>query len=222
MFGASPPVAATPMRALRAGVFATVMALLAVLAHAAAGAMLPSAGVVVAAGLFLTLVVYPLTTRERGLPVVLAATAAAQVGLHVVFTLAMAPTCRPGPAGASGSVMAGMGTPGISVGGGCGSSSWTEMGSRGGVSMTATHVVAGLVSAWWLRRGERAVTRLLRLLYPALRRWSFGTTLPTAGLFKARVARWTVTGEAGGTLPLGRPHLRRVLSRRGPPAVITT
>jgi hypothetical protein len=84
--------------------------------------------------------------------------------------------------------------------------------SSGGTAMTAVHVAAAVVSAWWLRRGERAVWGLAkrlaavvvrRVLLPAPARVS----TPPAPLVTA-----TRAAEPRETF------LRHVVVRRGPPA----
>jgi hypothetical protein len=84
--------------------------------------------------------------------------------------------------------------------------------SSGDAAMTFVHVAAAVVSAWWLRRGERAVWSLAkrvaagviqRVLLPAPPRVS---TLPCP----------LVT--AAGAIEPRETFLRHVVVRRGPPA----
>jgi hypothetical protein len=216
------------VRVLRAAVFAAVMTVLAVLAHAAAGAMVPGVAVTAVVCVGVGAAVYPLTCRERGLPAVLAATAGAQLALHVVFTLEMTPACVPGgpragalPAGAGMAMKMEMSPVVGGHRGVCAAGSWFEMGSRSGARMLALHVLAGLVSAWWLRRGERAVTRLLRLLWPLVLRLSFAAIVrrdAIAGAGCSVTAR--ARGGVGGSM-LERWVLIRAVPRRGPPVLFT-
>ncbi|REK88629.1 hypothetical protein DY245_20310 [Streptomyces inhibens] len=88
-----------------------------------------------------------------------------------------------------------------------------------GFGMLAAHVLAGLVCAWWLHRGERAVFALLAALAAA-------TDRSLHRLLRLFVARATVPVAPPGPLRFQRPvtagqlHLavvRHAVVRRGPP-----
>jgi hypothetical protein len=83
-----------------------------------------------------------------------------------------------------------------------------------GGSMTLAHVAAAAVSAWWLRRGERAVWRLARRVAAGLVRPAFALLASPPPPPPARRPR----PEPG---PEARPRgavLRHAVVRRGPPA----
>lgn len=130
--------AAPLLRLARATAFATVCAVLGVLAHLVAGGRVSPEMGGWALGLSL-LAALPLTGRERGLPVILALLGGVQAATHVVFALDDA--VPPG-----GDIVAHLhcATPGF--------------------GMTILHGVAVTLTAIWLARGEAAAWALLRLL----------------------------------------------------------
>ncbi|MEU5300922.1 hypothetical protein ACH4YO_15390 [Streptomyces noursei] len=88
-----------------------------------------------------------------------------------------------------------------------------------GIGMLAAHLLAGLVCAWWLHRGERALFALLaamaaaadRSLYRLLRLLLAGVTVPVAHVGPRRVRRRAAASQ---------PHpavVRHAVIRRGPP-----
>ncbi|MFF4948295.1 hypothetical protein [Streptomyces chattanoogensis] len=88
-----------------------------------------------------------------------------------------------------------------------------------GFGMLAAHLLAGLLCAWWLHRGERAVFALLaalaatadRSLHRLLRLFVAGAVVPVPAV-GPRLFRRPVTS--------GQPHLavvRHTVVRRGPP-----
>ncbi len=205
-------------RVLRAAVFGTASTVLAALAHSLSGAMLPPVGVLFTAAVVLTAAAVPLTRRERGVPVIAAATLLGQLVAHTVLTVAMSTACGgvSGVGAATGTVPMSMGdgAPGTTCTGG----SWLPAGGTGGLAMLAGHLLAAAVMAWSLGRGERAVTRLAvlarRVLGPVVRLLlaaAAGVPLMAAGPFRAvGVAPAGLVGRRGlvGT---------RVWVRRGPP-----
>jgi hypothetical protein len=80
---------------------------------------------------------------------------------------------------------------------------------------TVAHLLAALVAAWWLRRGEAALWSLLRrtaALVPGLVAWWRDAPLPTpAG---------PVLPVQAGPEPPRKVPLRHAVTRRGPPAPI--
>lgn len=215
-----PPGPARLLRLTRSAVFAAVMVLLAVGAHVAAGGGTPGTAVPAAAVLVLTAAAHPVTRRERGLPALLAATAVAQLALHVTFALAMLPGC---PASGSGPGTAGaLAMPGmapaspstVDPGGG-----WSDLvPGSGRPAMVVAHVLAAVLAAWWLRRGERLAARLVALLSGLalpLRRVLTGTPPRAARTVSPPRPAVRAADRAcpGAAVRAGGP-----VSRRGPPA----
>jgi hypothetical protein len=206
--------------AARAGVFAALCVLVGALGHDAfsVGAI-PVWALVVGGGVTF-LVVRPLTLRERGLPTILVLMGAVQVGLHQLFAAAQhknsaAMQMAMPPRGAywcGHTEPAGVTQAMHNVAGAAPSQHSMTTG------MWAAHVVAALVAAWWLRRGEAAVWSLARSLGLALitplvllvaalvRQWARPRHAPTAALATTTPAR----------LGPGR-LLQSGLARRGPP-----
>jgi hypothetical protein len=120
------------LREARALVFVLVCLALSVALHGWAHGELPSLVAVLAGGGLLLSVAIPLTGRQCGLPLITAALAVTQAGLHALFAVL--------PSG-SGHVM---------------------VPTHGAGTMVAAHVVAGGLTALWLHAGEVAVWRLVR------------------------------------------------------------
>lgn len=172
---------------------------------------------------------------ERGLATIGLLVGGSQIGLHLLFQAAQAaqaaqaqsalsvqsPSSMPsGPTGTT--LMPGMG--GMPYMGGMpgmvGGSSSSFLGTTTG--MTIAHVLAALVTAWWLRRGEAALFAVVQRA---------GAARAVLGASWRMVAEW-----AAGMRPIGsagparcavgggirRPAAARVLLftviRRGPPA----
>jgi hypothetical protein len=172
-------------------VFATVCVALATAGHVMASGepVPPAAAVAGLAGLSVVGVV--LGGRERSLATILGGLLGGQFMLHALFAAA-----QHGQHLAHGHTMSQ---------------------SSGGASMTLAHVLAAVVSAWWLRRGERAVWSLARKIAAAVVRPAFA--LLTTPVPRSPAARATATAEP--TAP-GQILLRHVLVRRGPPSPSTT
>jgi hypothetical protein len=82
----------------------------------------------------------------------------------------------------------------------------------------AAHVVAALVAAWWLRRGEAALWSLLRwavAFVPGLAAWWRDAPAPQTFRIARRPGR-----AAADAAPLRQLLLRHAVSRRGPPDLI--
>ncbi|GAA0336327.1 MFS transporter [Actinoallomurus spadix] len=175
-------------RLARAVVFAAVCTALAVAGHsAAAHAPVPPAAV--GAGLAgLTIVAVVLAGTERSLGTIAAGLLGGQFMLHVLFAAAQHGQHLAHHPAASG--------------------------AHGAPAMTFAHVAAAVASAWWLRRGERAVWRLARRAAAAAAR-PLRALLSTPAPLAAPSRRPVPAG------PVIRPPdrvLRHVLTRRGPPA----
>jgi hypothetical protein len=174
-------------RAARSMVFATVCVGLAITGHImASGATVPPA----AAGGGLTAMVLigiVLTGTERSLATIFGGLLGGQFMLHALFSAAQHGQH-------------------LEHGGGMAP-------SEGGWAMTLAHVAAAVVSAWWLRRGERAVWSLARRIAATLAR-------PLRALLSvppAPIAARRVRAGSTATARLPPAFLRHVVVRRGPP-----
>jgi hypothetical protein len=173
-------------RAARAVVFATVCVGLAITGHMmVSGAPVPP--LAAAGGLLgLTVVGAALAGTERSLATILVGLLGGQFMLHALFTAA-----QQGQHLTHGHPM----SP-----------------SSGDTAMTVVHVAAAVVSAWWLRRGERAVWDLAkRLAAVVIRRVLLPAPTPTSTRPSPLV---TATGAAEPR----ETFLRHIVVRRGPPA----
>jgi hypothetical protein len=170
-------------RAARAVVFATVCVALATIGHVmASGAGVPPLAAV--AGLAaLTALAAVLAGTERSLATIFGGLLAGQFMLHVLF------------AAAQHGQNLGHGHP---------------MAPSSGGGMTLAHVLAAAVSAWWLRRGERAVWGLAKRIGAAVVR-----LLVAPSLVPPVLVRPVATGNL---VSRGQVLLRHVLVRRGPPS----
>jgi hypothetical protein len=175
-------------RAARAVVFATVCLGLAITGHIMASrATVPPAAA--AGGLaVMTAVGATLTGTERSLLTIFTGLLGGQFVLHALFAAA-----QNGQHLAHGTAM----SP-----------------SPGGTTMTLAHVAAAAVSAWWLRRGERAVWRLTRRIAAAVLRPA-GALLSSPLPLSAGARLWAVPA---GTVEPHSDLLRHVVIRRGPPS----
>ncbi|MEU9155134.1 hypothetical protein AB0D59_32395 [Streptomyces sp. NPDC048417] len=206
---------------LRAAVFAAVCVVLAAAGHGLAMGDLPPLWADAAGFVAVFAVGRALAGRERGLPEIGVGMLLTQAGLHFGFDAARAVT----PAPARAMTMAPMRMHGHVMPGVAGMAGMAGM--RGVVQQhphvhvltahaTLAHVVAALVAAWWLRRGEAALWSLLRwtaALVPGLAAWWHDAPRPApAGgprLAPARLIR-----------PRPLLALRHAVSRRGPPISI--
>ncbi|MFD7257119.1 hypothetical protein [Streptomyces sp. NPDC059874] len=221
-----------PMRATRAAVFAAMCVALGAAGHSyMSGTDIPLAGLLgafaVTGGL-----AWLVAGRRRGPVGITAALLAVQGTLHLVFSGSQmaepAPVRVPVPAPAHhhmpdmdmdmGMDMGAMGAMGAESSGLAG---MADLVGHGGAGMIAAHVLAGLLCAAWLARGEAAVFRLARTMGAA----ALHAARPLARAFalvRARVA-------ALPALPAHRPRSERprrlrgalhahAVVRRGPPA----
>ncbi|MET8012717.1 hypothetical protein ABZU86_10965 [Streptomyces sp. NPDC005271] len=204
-------------RLARAAVFAAVCVVVTALGHAlTSGGTLPlwAMGHAFAAT---AAAAWWLTGRERGALAVTGSTVVAQLGLHVLFMLSETLSAPSADAGmhhgmASGAAhgmahdMAHMGGPAWHE--------WPGWPWQGGTAMALAHLLATLISAVWLWRGEAAAFRLGRALAAAvfvplriaLRMLGAGTVPPPAWPSAPTAAR-----RLRGVL------LCHVIRRRGPP-----
>ncbi|NJQ04779.1 hypothetical protein [Streptomyces lonarensis] len=142
------------LRGIRAAVFAAVCVLLAAVGHAHAGEPAPLS-LALPALFVLAAVSWTAAGGRRGTVAVTAAAVGSQAALHLLFTLG-APGHSPAPHGehAAHAHLAAGHSPAVhdAAGGG-------PLGLS--LAMAAVHLLAALVSGWWLAQGERAVFRLL-------------------------------------------------------------
>ena len=202
--------ASPAVRSLRAAVFAAVCVLLAAAGHGLAMGDMPppwadAAGFVVVFGLGRAL-----AGRERGLPEIGAGMLLTQAGLHLGFDAARRVTPM------HSTRMAGMPHMAHTHMSGHPMAHMAQYPHAVTAHATVAHVVAALVAAWWLRRGEVALWSLLRrtaALVPGLAAWWHDAPLPAPvdGLRPA---------PAGPIRPRPLLALRHAVSRRGPPIPI--
>lgn len=142
-------VSANPQfRSVRAGVFATACVGVSAGGHAAMSSHeLPWAGPLVGFALVFVCA-WGAAGEERGLGAICGWMLWGQLALHVLFSYVQS-----GHSGAAEHAMDGPEAAAIGA---------ADQGT--GPGMLAAHILAALVSAWWLRRGEAALFALLRLI----------------------------------------------------------
>ncbi|MGW7331929.1 hypothetical protein ACWGIU_25735 [Streptomyces sp. NPDC054840] len=227
-----------PMRATRAAIFAAMCVALGAMGHSSmSGENVPLFGLlgafVVTCGL-----AWLAAGRRRGPMGVTAAVLSVQGVLHLVFSgsAAAQPFTAPAPmhghhpmsaadAGAMAAEASGMadmaGTAGSAGAAGmAGIAGTTGMTGHDGVGMIAAHVLAGLLCAAWLARGEAAVFRLARVLAAA----ALHAARPLArALALVRTRAAAVPAPPVFPAPYERPRRLRgavpahAVVRRGPP-----
>ncbi|QEU89662.1 hypothetical protein [Streptomyces kanamyceticus] len=220
-------------RLARAAVFAAVCVVVTALGHTLmSGAALPwwAVGYAFAAT---AAAAWWLTGRERGAPTVVSATVVAQLALHELFGFAQRLGAAPGAGATGGDGMAHMNHMNhamrmpMPAHSGAGTDSATASGPDAGewimslfghsaLGMFLAHVVAALICALWLWRGEAAAFRTGRALAAAL-------FVPLRLVLRVLVAALPPAPPRVGTL-VPVPRLRGVLlqyavSRRGPPVL---
>lgn len=216
----------TGLRLARAVVFATVCGAVSAGGHALAGGGVVPFGAYLAGTLAAFALAYLIDGRERGLPVVLAATTGTQMLLHLLFerlapAQAHLPEQYPGHL-LSGHLLNGRLLDGLSPSGldghllhGPAPSGHPSFG------MALAHLTVAALTAWWLHRGERALWTMIRLC---------GTECPLVGPLVGPLVRLLIPAPApAGVGTAGRPMMYGVaacsgravpgtISRRGPPA----
>ncbi|MEV7556812.1 hypothetical protein [Streptomyces sp. NPDC089795] len=216
------------MRATRAAIFAAMCVALGAIGHSAmSGADIPLFGLLGAFGVTCGFA-WLAAGRRRGPVGITTAVLSVQGVLHLVFSrsaaaepfAAHAPMHGhqhvPGAETVGTADMADMaGTAGMA-----GMSGMSDMAGHGGAGMIAAHVLAGLLCAAWLARGEAAVFRLARVLATA----ALHAARPLAralALVRARVA--ALPAPPVFLAPYERPRRLRgavhahAVVRRGPP-----
>ncbi|MEV5889127.1 hypothetical protein [Nonomuraea fuscirosea] len=144
-------------RLARAAVFATVCVVMSAGGHVLAGGAQVAVPTLLIGVLGAFVLAFVLSGRERGPEVIVAASAAAQILLHELFTRSAADTV-------ACAEHAHAGTP--------------------GAGMTVAHLVIAVLSGWWLYRRENAFWLMVRLWgmapLPKLRRLLVGVVEPFA------------------------------------------
>ncbi|MEU1403546.1 hypothetical protein ABZ471_14475 [Streptomyces sp. NPDC005728] len=218
-------ISGTQLRAVRAALFTAVVVTLSTASHVLLSrAPLPVSTVAaVAAGVFLT--AYALAGRERGfgriaallVPLELAADTVFTTGQHACYGRVGGPVAGPLRAvGLDVLCQGAVGTPLAQVTGGSGRGAGALLAHASPAAawlLLAAHICVGLLAAAWLRRGERALTQLLRAVAAVTFRPLLLAVAGTARLSPARRL----------PRPAPRPAVARdrllvhSLGRRGPP-----
>ncbi|WP_433421104.1 MFS transporter [Microtetraspora malaysiensis] len=175
-----------PLRLARAAAFSVVCVGLGVFAHRFAGGTGPTSGALAVGGAVVMAVSAVLAGRERSRATITGLLAAAQLFLHLLLGRAALPDGLPAP----------------------------QHTHRLGVDagMVAAHLVATLVTGWWLARGETAVWSLLRRLGASALRLLTPAATPAA-------PHVPLPRAAAAPAPLTGRTLRHTLVRRGPPVL---
>lgn len=250
--GAADPVrrargAAWDLRAARAVPFALVCTLIAAAGHALSGGgevAVPALALGFAA---VCAVAVLLGGRERSLAAIAGALGIGQLGLHLLFhtvghhamagmtmeQMAGRLVCNDLPGSGIGTIPAGMTAEQLLGNAGVAPSAyhaaaalpWWQFGLT--PSMLVGHLVAAALAGWWLRRGEAALWRLVRLAGTLAREvQDRAAPLRTALLLVAALLRGLL--GVGATVRAARPDsgsgrlpvaavLRHSVIRRGPP-----
>ncbi|WP_433330392.1 hypothetical protein [Spirillospora sp. CA-294931] len=175
-------------RACRALAFATVCVALATTGHALTSTAPVPGWAVGVAFCGVLAVALGLSGHERSLPTIFGGLLFGQFAVHSLY------------AGASGASPVEHHVPSV-----------PSAGHGSGAGMTLAHVVAAVVAAWWLRRGERTAWSLVR------RAASLGVRPLLAVDVVLPVPR-PCPPPAEPARPVGRALLRHQVVRRGPPA----
>lgn len=191
--------------------FATVCTVLAIVGHVAAGRTTVAPRAVVVGFVALYLVAWVLTGTERSLATILGGLLGGQFMLHALFA-ASAPATVQAAIPAATVVGPHSMQPASATG---------PAGGGGGLTMTIAHVIAALVAAWWLRRGERAAWALARRT-AALAGYPLRALRSLAALVDATASLNAPPAPTGlhDTAPLIRPTSVMPggpVTRRGPP-----
>lgn len=213
----APVSARIPFHLLRSTTVAATVVLLAAVAHVLGGGSLPGAGIM-AASLAMTGLVSTLATRRQlRLPAMTAVLGAGQLALHEVFTALSVPASGTSPAVGAGhhlagqaEIVSGHGLP-FAQAAEAAAGHAHQVDSPLAALMLTGHVVATLLCAGLLARGEAALWFLAAWLRPLIQLPSpvtlDGGTVPAA------------VQPPGDFTPLPWRNLRQDC-RRGPPAVV--
>ncbi|WP_371783704.1 hypothetical protein [Streptosporangium subroseum] len=175
------------LRLLRAAVFAVVCVTASMAMHVLAQGAPVAPGVLAGAMPPVAVGAFFLARRQRGFGALMGASFATQYGLHLWFSAGMAPPQLEHPHGG-----------GLSV----------------GLFMLLVHVATGLLSAYWLERGESGLAILLRLLV---------ASVLTLLVWRAPAIAHPVAPPARGDdrVSFVTRLLAAAVSRRGPPGAFS-
>ncbi|MFC9581256.1 hypothetical protein ACFVJ8_00105 [Streptomyces yangpuensis] len=213
-----------PLRATRAAMFAAMCVALGAAGHShMSGTDVPVFGLLGAFGVTFGLA-WLVAGRRRGPLGITAAVLSVQGVLHLVFSGSQAARSVAGPAATRGHHHMPAAAPGTAgTADAAGMADMADMAGaagHGGAGMITAHVLAGLLCAAWLARGEAAVFRLARVLGAA----ALHAARPLAralDLVRARVAAPPAPPVFRAPFPrprrlCGAVHAHAVV-RRGPP-----
>lgn len=212
-----------PLRATRAAMFAAMCVALGAVGHSyMSGADIPLPGLLGAFAVTCGLA-WLAAGRRRGPVGIAVAVLAVQGVLHLVFSGSRAAGSATGSAAAHHHHASGADA-GVAAGTAdvAGMADMAGAAGHGGAGMIAAHVLAGLLCAAWLARGEAAVFRLARVLGAA----ALHAARPLAralDLVRARVAALPAPPVLPAPSPDRRPSRLRgavhahAVVRRGPP-----
>ncbi|MEU6398070.1 hypothetical protein ACIGO7_17715 [Streptomyces virginiae] len=153
-----------PLRATRAAMFAAVCVALGAVGHSyMSGTDIPFFGLLGAFAVTLGLA-WLAAGRRRGPVGITLAVLAVQGVLHLVFSGSQAAKNATGPAAMQQHHHVPAADAGLTAAEAPGVADMAGTAGHGGLGMIAAHVLAGLLCAAWLARGEAAVFRLARVL----------------------------------------------------------
>ncbi|MDH6135605.1 hypothetical protein P3T37_005021 [Kitasatospora sp. MAA4] len=219
-----PARAGLGLRVLRAVPFATVCVVLSAAGHVfASGGALPLPALLLG-WLAICAMATAAAGRERSLRALCVGLLGAQAALHLLFQLAQpaAPGTPAMPGMAGMAAMPGMAPP---------EPSHAHAALLGmSAQMLAAHLLAALAAGWWLRRGEAAIWRLVRMTAKAADAAARACTAAVGSALLLAAARpGALAAPAARRLPAGWDDdgahrlptpllLRHSVIRRGPPA----
>ncbi len=206
--------ARSPLRALRAALFAVVCVTLAVVGHSSMSAHRLPAPALLGAFAVTAAVAWAAAGRRRGAPTIAGALIALQGALHLVFSLAgIHPAATHAHAG-SGGTHATHGAETLSPATSGTTSAATSVAGTDTAGMLAVHLLAALLCGLWLAHGEAAFFTLARAAlayaFTPLRLLLARVRVPDAP--RRAVRRTRRSTHRPRTLVLAH-----TLSRRGPP-----
>ncbi|MFD6229929.1 hypothetical protein ACFWFZ_24105 [Streptomyces sp. NPDC060232] len=210
-----------PLRATRAAMFAAMCVALGAVGHSyMSGTDIPFFGLIGAFAVTFGLA-WLAAGRRRGPVGIAVAVLAVQGVLHLVFSGSQAAETTDGPA-AMRQHLHHVSAADASLGDVAGTADLAGTAGHGGAGMIAAHLLAGLLCAAWLARGEAAVFRLARVLGAA----ALHAARPLAralDLVRARVAAVPAPPAFPAPYPDREPRRLRgavhahAVVRRGPP-----
>ncbi|WP_214317148.1 MFS transporter [Nonomuraea sediminis] len=192
-----------PFRLTRSAAFAAVCVGLGALAHVVGGGSSPGPAAVVVALLAAFALALAVSGRERSTAAINVALVGAQVVLHELFAITGSLEASSGLDGLRGALLGRFSPGGISQ-----VADGHAQGLSVGLGMWVAHLLATLVTGWWLARGEAALWSLLRRLG---RRLTLLRPLPRIQPVRRAVPYFYLLA-----VPMRAP-VEHSVSRRGPP-----